>query len=228
MTIRKIFSLIVTGLLPLTFIACGSEDGQEPSQPDAGLQAPAAGDIEIASDDISGTVTGPDGPEAGVWVIAETRDLGDALLQDRGHRRPGALPHPRPAPGRLRRLGARLRSGGFRQKPRPHRVSNLDLTAVPAPNAAAAAQYYPAGYWFSLLEVPAKSEFPGTGPAGNGISPNVKHQADYIRLITSGGCLGCHQLGNEATREIPALFGDSIPPLTPGSDASSPVRPAVS
>ena len=25
------------------------------------------------------------------------------------------------------------------------------------------AQYYPAGYWFSLMQVPDKSEFPGTG-----------------------------------------------------------------
>ncbi len=45
----------------------------------------------------------------------------------------------------------------------------LNLTAVPAPDAHAAAQYYPAGYWFSLMQVPAKSEFPGTG--ANGIAP---------------------------------------------------------
>jgi len=32
----------------------------------------------------------------------------------------------------------------------------LDLTAVPAPNARAAAEYYPAGYWFSLIRVPEK------------------------------------------------------------------------
>ena len=37
----------------------------------------------------------------------------------------------------------------------------LDLTAVIAPNAAAAAQYYPAIYWFSLLKIPDKSKFPG-------------------------------------------------------------------
>ncbi|MDE0359527.1 MAG: hypothetical protein OXI74_00005, partial [Rhodospirillaceae bacterium] len=75
MTIRKILSLIFAGLLPLTFIACGSEDAQEPSQPDAGSQAPAAGGVQMESDDIGGTVIGPGGPEAGVWVIAETHDL---------------------------------------------------------------------------------------------------------------------------------------------------------
>ena len=37
-------------------------------------QQPAA-DVAIDADDIGGVVTGPNGPEAGVWVIAETRDL---------------------------------------------------------------------------------------------------------------------------------------------------------
>jgi hypothetical protein len=37
-------------------------------------QATAAG-ITIDSVDIGGVVTGPSGPEAGVWVIAETNDL---------------------------------------------------------------------------------------------------------------------------------------------------------
>jgi len=31
--------------------------------------------IRIDDDDIGGVVTGPNGPEAGVWVIAETADL---------------------------------------------------------------------------------------------------------------------------------------------------------
>jgi hypothetical protein len=31
--------------------------------------------ITIDADDIGGVVTGPAGPEAGVWVIAETEDL---------------------------------------------------------------------------------------------------------------------------------------------------------
>src|SRR5260370_29446654 len=38
-------------------------------------QAQAAG-ITIDGDDIGGVVTGPRGAEAGVWVIAETNDLG--------------------------------------------------------------------------------------------------------------------------------------------------------
>ena len=34
-----------------------------------------AGDVAMDADDIAGVVTGPKGPEAGVWVIAETTDL---------------------------------------------------------------------------------------------------------------------------------------------------------
>ena len=84
--------------------------------------------------------------------------------------------------------------------------STLALRAVPAPTARAAAAYYPAGHWLSLLKVPDKSEFPGTGPTGNGISPNVKSQADFVRSIKSGTCTSCHQLGTKGTREIPAAF----------------------
>ena len=36
----------------------------------------------------------------------------------------------------------------------------LALKAIPAPDARAAAQIYPANYWYSLLQVPSASEFP--------------------------------------------------------------------
>ncbi len=38
-------------------------------------QQPAAATVSIDADDLGGVVTGPKGPEAGVWVIAETTDL---------------------------------------------------------------------------------------------------------------------------------------------------------
>ena len=84
----------------------------------------------------------------------------------------------------------------------------LNLTAAVAPNPRAAAEYYPASYWYSLLQVPDKSEFPGTGPQGNGISPNIKSQAQWLELIKTDSCWSCHQLGNKATREIPAALGN--------------------
>jgi hypothetical protein len=84
----------------------------------------------------------------------------------------------------------------------------LDLEAVPAPDEKAAAEYYPAGYWFSLLDVPDKSNFPGTGPEGNGISPNMKTQAAFLRNVKSGTCLACHALGTKGTRELHPALGE--------------------
>ena len=84
----------------------------------------------------------------------------------------------------------------------------MNLTAVVAPNPHAAAQYYPAGYWLSLMKVPDKSEFPGTGDTGNGISPGMRSQAQWVRSVKSGGCTACHQIGNKAMREIPKVLGN--------------------
>ena len=70
----------------------------------------------------------------------------------------------------------------------------LDLTAVPAPNAAAAAHYYPAIYWYSMLKMPPESELGGK-------------QIDWLKQMKNIGCIGCHQIGQEATRTIPAQFG---------------------
>ncbi len=103
----------------------------------------------------------------------------------------------------------------------------LNLKAVVAPNARAAAEYYPAGYWFSLINVPGKHEFPGTGDRGNGIAPTMRSQAEWLRGLKNGGCWGCHQLGNKATREIPEGARQvSHRPSPRGSGACSPDRPA--
>ena len=56
--------------------------------------------------------------------------------------------------------------------------------------------------------MPGQHEFPGTGPEGNGISPNMESQAAWIRILKSGGCMACHQLGNKADAgEIPTELG---------------------
>ncbi|MEE4111140.1 MAG: hypothetical protein V2I24_17440 [Halieaceae bacterium] len=206
----------VAGICILVLISCDSrnEDG---SGTGAGLEAPSAGagpagtnglaaDVaDVADNDVRGTVTGPEGAEAGVWVIAETRDLGTryakiVVTDDQGRYLIPDLPEAT--------YDVWVRGYGLvdSEKVQVTPGSRLELTAMPAPSEAAAAQYYPAGYWFSLLEVPSRSDFPGTGPEGNGFSPGIKHQADFIRQITSGACLSCHQLGNEATRTFPAMY----------------------
>ena len=165
----------------------------------------AASAVSIKDDDIAGVVTGANGPEAGVWVIAETSDLPTkfariVVTDDRGRYLVPDLPQAS--------YDIWVRGYGLvdspKQKAKPG--ATLNLRATPAPSPRAAAEYYPAGYWFSLLEVPAESEFPGTGPQGNGINPMFKTQAEYLRPLKNGACFGCHQMGSKGTRELlPAL-----------------------
>jgi hypothetical protein len=162
--------------------------------------------VPLDPDDIGGTVTGPQGPEAGVWVIAETGDLPTRFVRivvtdDRGRY---LLPDLPKASYRVWVRGYGLVDSP-KQPGTPGRA--LNLTAVKAPNPQAAAQYYPAGYWFSLLHVPEVGEFPGTGPEGNGIPTTMRSQGQWLRTLKSGTCLACHQLGGKATREIPAELG---------------------
>ena len=169
---------------------------------------PAA--IKAGEADIDGVVTGPKGPEAGVWVIAETNDLPTKFVRivvtdDQGRYLVPDLPKAN--------YTVWVRGYGLIDSPKSRSApgKTVNLTAVPAPTPRAAAQYYPAGYWLSLMHIPDKSEFPGTGPTGNGISPNMKNQADFVRTIKSGGCTACHQLGTKGTRELPAAFKSITP-----------------
>src|SRR5260370_39571697 len=84
----------------------------------------------------------------------------------------------------------------------------LNLTATAAPSAAAAAEYYPAIYWYSMLAMPQKSAFPGTGPQGNGMPETLKSQAAWVNIVKTTGCMSCHALGTKATRTIPKALGE--------------------
>jgi len=167
--------------------------------------APTA--VAIDNDDIGGVVTGAHGPESGVWVIAETRETPTHLIKivvtdDQGRYLIPDLPKGN--------YDVWVRGYGLVDSPKMKAAPGkaLNLTAVAAPDKKAAVQYYPAQYWFSLLRVPPKSDFPGTGPQGNGISPNVHSQGEWIRqVVNTDGCTGCHQMGNKATREIPKNLG---------------------
>jgi hypothetical protein len=174
-----------------------------PSPYGAGLSAQT---VRVDPDDIGGVVTGPNGPEAGVWVIAETNDLPTKFIRivvtdDQGRY---LLPD---LPGASYNVW--VRGYGLVDSPKVQGTPgrSIDLTAARAPDPRAAAEYYPAGYWFSLLRVPEAGEFPGTGPEGNGIPTTMRSQGQWLRVLKSGTCLACHQLGTKATREIPAALG---------------------
>ena len=168
---------------------------------------PMAGDPAIDNDDIAGVVTRDGEAEAGVWVIAETDELSSrfariVVTDDQGRYLIPDLPDAS--------YDVWVRGYGLvdSEKLRTSPGAVRDLTAVVAPDARAAAEYYPAGYWLSLLHVPGEDQFPGTGAGGNGISPNIQNQAQLLRLVKSGNCTACHQLGTMGTRKIPEALGD--------------------
>jgi hypothetical protein len=157
--------------------------------------------VPIDNDDIGGVVTGPNGPEAGVWVIAETRDLPvrfikSVVTDDAGRYVVPDLPQATYtvwARGYGLVDSAKLTGSPGRQ---------LNIAAIPAPSPAAAAHYYPAIYWYSMLRIPAADQFGGA----SAIPKNVT-QSDWLNTLKSNGCVGCHQLGQQSTRTIPPALG---------------------
>jgi hypothetical protein len=156
----------------------------------------------IDPDDIGGVVSGPKGPEAGVWVIAETRDLGvryikSVVTDDRGRYVVPDLPA---ASYTVWARGYGLVDSA-KATSKPGQIVNI--TAVPAPSPAAAAHYYPAIYWYSMLKIPAADEFGGKAAD---ISARIS-QRQWIAGMKNTGCVGCHQLGQLSTRTIPPALG---------------------
>ncbi len=168
----------------------------------SGLNARQDTGVAIDNDDIGGVVTSERGPEAGVWVIAETTDLSTKFIRTVVTDEAGRYLLPDLPPVYYR---VWVRGYGLVDSPKVITTpgKNLDLTAVVAPNQQAAAEYYPANYWLSLLEPPAKSNFPGTGASGNGFPTMLKNQGAWVGYMKqTGSCVQCHQLGNKATREF--------------------------
>src|SRR5213080_2032031 len=122
-------------------------------------QQPAA--VSIDNDDIGGVVRGASGPEAGVWVIAETTELPTkfakiVVTDDQGRYVIPDLPPNVNYEVWVRGYGL-VDSPRRRAKP----GQQVNLTAVAAPDDAAAAHYYPALYWFTLLKIPPAKDFGG-------------------------------------------------------------------
>jgi hypothetical protein len=153
--------------------------------------------VPIDNDDIGGVVTSAKGPEAGVWVIAETTELPTrfariVVTDDQGRYVLPDLPKAS--------YSIWVRGYGLVDSPKvkatPGKI--VDLKAVVAPNEAAAARHYPAIYWYSMLKVPDKSEFGGSGRI-----PAKVSQGEWLTHIKNRSCVGCHQMGQLSTRTFP-------------------------
>ncbi|MEE2792057.1 MAG: carboxypeptidase regulatory-like domain-containing protein [Acidobacteriota bacterium] len=184
---RRHFSLALVGLL-VAGVAIWSSTA-------------AARQGGMADGVIAGSVTSDNGAEAGVWVIAETTELETkfakmVVTDDQGN---FLLPQMPDAT-----YDVWVRGYGLVDSPKVQLATgqeNVALTAVIAPTPRDAAQYYPGNYWYSLIEPPAPSQFPGTGNGGNGINPNMLTQSHWVDNMKQG-CQLCHQLGNTATRVV--------------------------
>ncbi|MGH8648019.1 MAG: carboxypeptidase-like regulatory domain-containing protein [Burkholderiales bacterium] len=162
----------------------------------AACAAQMSSDGAVGANELGGTVTGANGPEAGVWVIAETRDLPTRLARmvvtdDQGRYVIPDLP--------TANYSVWVRGYGLVDSPklRTEPGKLLNLTAVEAPTAAAAAEYYPPIYWYSMLRIPPKNEFP-LGP--------MKSQPEWLNQLKTTGCMSCHALGTKGTRTMPKDF----------------------
>src|ERR1700730_17501582 len=171
--------------------------------PIAILQAQRSAQNAAAAGDIAGVVQGTQGPEAGVWVIAETKDLPTNFIKivvtdDRGRFMVPELPS---ATYSLWVRGYGLvDSTPIKMKPS---ATSVTLNVTPAATPQEAARVYPGNYWLSLLEPPSAGEFPGTGT--NGLGPTMLTQNHWINSLKSD-CNFCHQLGNQLTRSVDHIF----------------------
>jgi hypothetical protein len=167
----------------------------------ASAQAP-----NVKANEIGGVVTGANGPEAGVWVIAETTDLPTKYVRivatdDQGRYLIPDLP----------RGSYTVWARGYglvdSAKAKTDLGKAVNIKSVAAPNEAAAAEYYPAIYWYSMLKIPEASLFPGTGPTGNGMPITLKDQGQWVRFLKTDSCNSCHQIGDKATRVLEPQLG---------------------
>ncbi|MBM0205292.1 carboxypeptidase regulatory-like domain-containing protein [Micromonospora sp. STR1s_5] len=166
--------------------------------------------VEIGQTDLMGVVQGPSGPEAGVWVIAETTDLPTrytkvVVTDDQGRFMIPDLPSAK--------YKVWVRGYGLADSAKVDTLpgQRLDLKVAAAASLAEAAKNYPPLYWFALMHVPAKSEFP---------LEKIKSQGEWLNIVKSGACQSCHALGTPGTRTSRRSSESSRRLRTLGSGAS--------
>ncbi|HUQ76177.1 MAG TPA: carboxypeptidase-like regulatory domain-containing protein, partial [Burkholderiales bacterium] len=187
---------LLTSAAVMALAAAGCQ--QMPNLPNL----PRLGGSGIASspttegDDITGVVVGERGPEAGVWVIAEAKDLPTkyakvVVTDDQGRFAVPDLPKAN--------YELWVRGYGLVDSPRYEGKlgDRLELRAGREASEKEDAEKYPAMYWFSMLRVPQAQEFP-LGP--------VASQQQWLNTIKSGACQSCHALGTPGMRKVPDLF----------------------
>ena len=153
--------------------------------------------VAIDNNDIGGVVTSTDGPEAGVWVIAETGDFDTfyakiVVTDDMGRYVVPDLPD---ADYQVWVRGYGLADS---EKVAATPGDATDLDAIIAPSAAIAAEIYPAISWYAMMHLPDEGELENIDGGLN----------RYLNTMKTNGCVTCHQLGNLATRTLSDKLGE--------------------
>jgi hypothetical protein len=203
-------------MLTTSFAAllCAASANVAVAQPAAGQQ------VRVDADDIGGVAHWRERPRAGVWVIAETKDLPTKYVKivvtdDAGRDTAAGF-----AERQLRRLGARLRLGRL---PKVKAAPGSSLTSRPLRRPPCGG----CGILSCAILVFDGRKLAATFPRY--WTKRQQHVAAdgrsgvWLRNMKTDGCVGCHQLGDKATRTIPTVFGH----FNTGAEAweRRPVRP---
>ena len=146
--------------------------------------------LKIDKGSIGGTVVNSNGgkPEAGVWVIAETKSLPApfrkiVVTDDQGRYLVPDLP--------AGTYELWVRGYGLKDSERVKgaRGENVKLQVANAATPQEAAKIYPASYWTSMIQPPPMSELPA----------KFKSQDEWLATLRNG-CNHCHELGMPQTR----------------------------
>ena len=184
-------------LLATIVLTAGCERDAPPTTNTAALAPPPVVAPTPSRDttSITGKVSSENGAEAGVWVVAETdafdtRFARIVVTDDAGRYLIPALPE---ATYQVWVRGYGLVDSG-KVEATPGGIH--DLVVQVAADPAVAASVYPAAHWYAMMALPSQSELTGV-PGGMNA---------YLMWMKNMGCVGCHQMGNAATRTmLPAL-----------------------
>ena len=183
--VRGIFGALLIVLCAVTW----SAHGQREAAVNEALRAAVPG-VKVDSRSIGGVVLNANGnkPEAGVWVIAETKSLPApfrkiVVTDDQGRFLVPDLP--------AGDYELWVRGYGLKDSERVKADCNesVKLQVANAANPQEAAKIYPASYWTSLIQPPPMSDLPA----------KYSSQDEWLATLRNG-CNHCHELGMAPTR----------------------------
>ena len=181
--------------------------------------------VPIGDSDLGGVVTGANGPEAGVWVIAETADLPTkfakiVVTDDRGR-----YLHTRSAQGEIQRVGARLRPRRFGESAGRARQERRPEGRIGPEPGRGCANIIRQSIGIRCSKFRTRACFPGTGANGMPVAveepgPMARHRQDrrLLHLPPAGGQGDAHIVARTSA--------SSNHRRMPGNGAFSQGRPA--